>query len=285
LEPLEAAHMTRLVLTAAFGSAVCLAILLPRPRKLSGPAWLWRRNWRGAMVPLTGGYAYFTTAWVTLVIGWLKGYIDQFLPWAVLIGGFALAGAIDDVWGKERGGGFRRHFGELLGGRPTTGSVKAMLGGLTALVSCWLLLRGSGANQPMLLLAARITLGAVLVALSANLVNLLDLRPGRAAKVCATAFLGLAIWGRSLWTPVMLGAVAVVGWADLRERTLIGDLGANLLGALVGLSLVVLLAWPWQCAALALVAGLTLLSEVRSLTEIIEGNRVLRAIDGIGRLP
>ena len=273
------------LLVGMIANAVACAIFLPQLSNMAKRFVHERPNYRGQRIPLSGGAMYLAAAVVSLVLApWRAGFRIP-LPWAVLIAGFAAAGLIDDIWGKERGGGFRGHLRELLGGRPTTGSVKAMLGGLTALLSCWLLLRGGEVSQPSFSLVARIVLGAVLVALTANLVNLLDVRPGRAAKVCALAFLALAVWGHKLWTPVMLGAVAVVGWADVRERALMGDLGANLLGALIGLSLVALLTWPWQCAALAIVAAITVVSEVRPLTGIIEGNRVLRAIDMIGRLP
>jgi UDP-GlcNAc:undecaprenyl-phosphate GlcNAc-1-phosphate transferase len=275
--------MTRFILIAGFVSAVCLAILLPNPRRISVPAWLWRRNWRGSMVPLTGGYAYFTTAWVTLLVGYLKGYIHNALPWAILIGGFAAAGAIDDFWGRGAGGGFRGHVRNLVMGRPTTGCLKAILGGLTAIAACWLMMSRTGAPDARVHLMARVALGGLVVALSANLVNLLDLRPGRAAKVCLPAFVGLAIFARELWTPVMIGALAVVGYADLRERTLMGDMGANLLGAMIGLSLVVALSVPWQFVALGVVAAGNILSEVRSFGDLIERNRLLRAIDRIGR--
>ena len=80
---------------------------------------------------------------------------------------------------------------------------------------------------------------AVLIALAANLGNLLDRAPGRTIKfglsptcpiaiVIGTAPIGIAI------APVMGAAFGLLG-DDLHERLMLGDTGANVIGAVLGL--------------------------------------------------
>ena len=75
------------------------------------------------------------------------------------------------------------------------------------------------------LLRTRSLSGAVLVAGSANLLNQLDTKPGRALK----AYIGAAF---ALDAP--LGLAVLLLPYDLRERVMMGDAGSNALGALLG---------------------------------------------------
>jgi hypothetical protein len=122
-----------------------------------------------------------------------------------------------------------------------------------------------------------------LVAGTANLVNLLDLRPGRAAKAAAlAAAAGLGGPSGSL-VAGPLGASLAVLPADLGERVMLGDCGANAVGALLGLRLAAVPARPARAGALAVVVGLTLASERVSFTRVIEATPVLRELDRLGR--
>ena len=88
----------------------------------------------------------------------------------------------------------------------------------------------------------RLLVDAVLIALAANLANLLDRAPGRTIKAAAIAYVPLAI---VLGTgPVGVAIAPVMGAAfglladDLRERLMLGDTGANVIGAILGLGVV-----------------------------------------------
>ncbi|MGV9539644.1 hypothetical protein ACWDR9_39120, partial [Streptosporangium sandarakinum] len=72
---------------------------------------------------------------------------------------------------------------------------------------------------------------------------------------------------------------------DLGERAMLGDAGANALGALLGLAAAVTLGRPGRLAALGTVAALTAASEKVSFTKVIAGNPVLNRIDMLGRRP
>jgi hypothetical protein len=125
-------------------------------------------------------------------------------------------------------------------------------------------------------------LGAGLIAGSANLVNLLDLRPGRALKAGLLAGLPLMRDGLAAG-PV--GAVAALLPDDLGEEIMLGDCGANALGALLGVALAARTGPVGRAALLAGIAGLTVASERVSFTEVIGRTPGLRELDALGRRP
>jgi len=129
-----------------------------------------------------------------------------------------------------------------------------------------------------------VAVGGALIAGTANLVNLLDLRPGRAVKaaaIAATPLLAHPVAGPLAAGAMGAGASALPG--DLGERDMLGDSGANALGALVGTAAVVAAPRPVRLALLAGVVALTLASERVSFTEVIARTPALRAIDEWGR--
>lgn len=184
-------------------------------------------------------------------------------------------GAIDDLWGSREVGGFKGHFKRLLLERQvTTGAVKAIGGGLVAL--------GAGyAVYHRHIVSALIA--AAVIALATNLLNLLDLRPGRAVAVL---FGGLGVTyivkcGRLTAWPLVASIVTVAflfGVADSRGKAMMGDSGSNSLGAALGLT-IVLNASAWMIPAIAIMVAVHIYSEKHSISGLIERNRVLRAID------
>ena len=82
---------------------------------------------------------------------------------------------------------------------------------------------------------------------------------------------------------LFVGPVLVIGLYDLRERALLGDTGSNLIGALAGLWIV--LTWPptGQAVALAVILGVTIYGEFRSISKLIERVPLLRQLDSAGR--
>jgi hypothetical protein len=132
-------------------------------------------------------------------------------------------------------------------------------------------------------------LAAGVLVLATNLFNLLDLRPGRAAK--ALVLLGVALTlGASdlhpLWAlGVFVGPALVAGLYDVREHGMLGDTGSNVLGALAGAWLVLTLSTVGDAIALALLAAITVYGEFRSISELVERTPGLRELDSIGRPP
>lgn len=197
---------------------------------------------------------------------------------AVLAGlAFALLGLLDDLIQDQGSRGFRGHLLAIARGQLTGGALKLLGGALVALVVAPLAV---GLERPWYLMLV----GAVVIASSANLANLLDLRPGRCTKV----FLPLWVVGCLLdptagaWSAGLAGAAAGTFPLDLGERGMLGDAGANALGAVVGVLLVTGPAWLLWVLAVVLL-GLQAASERVSFSRVIDGNRWLRAVDRLGR--
>ena len=246
-----------------------------------------RENYRGRALPFPGGIAIVAAGVLALgVCGALAklasaDVFDFGVPlvfdYAI---GVALLGLIDDVLsGASRG--WRGHGRAVLGGGFSTGALKAVGSLALALyvVPGWSLSAG------------RYLLGVALVVLTTNLFNLLDLRPGRSVKAFALLGAGLAIFAwRGIADTIPLWAVGpfaapalVLGVYDLRERTMLGDTGANLVGGIAGIWMVLALDTTGQAVALAIVLALTVYGEFRSLNSLIERTPLLRQIDSIGR--
>lgn len=220
---------------------------------------------------------------------------------------FAL-GVVDDAYGSGAARGFRGHLSAMAKGRLTTGGLKLIGIGLASLfcaalvsgVAPWAGYEGEGgviANWALALLA-----GAA-IALTSNFVNLTDLRPGRALK----AYTVLAVAGAlstAVLFPAPAGAIAVESQAvelvalllfglgpvvavwryDLGEIGMLGDAGANPMGAVAGLLIVIGLPLWALVAYLLLMLALNLASERYSFSKVIERSTPLRWLDGLGRL-
>jgi hypothetical protein len=188
-------------------------------------------------------------------------------------------GGYDDIAGSGAKRGFRGHLGALAHGEITTGAVK--LGGIGATGVAAAALTGGPAVD--------VAVNAALVAGSANLLNLFDLRPGRAIKVALAA--GLPLGFTQLAEPaaatvaVPLGAAAALLPEDLGERAMLGDAGANALGAMLGAAAAGSLPRRSRLALLAGVTALTAASEVVSFTRVIQRTPPLHWLDMLGRRP
>lgn len=193
----------------------------------------------------------------------------------------AAAGTYDDlVAGRSESPGdkgLRGHVAALREGRVSGGVVKVVVIGGAAALSAVILTSGSGRGRVL-----RAGLRALVIAESANMINLLDLRPGRAGKAVVAAGLGLLGGPSAGLAAAGLGATGAVLPDDLFERTMLGDCGANALGALLGVRLAAAGDLPMTIAATAL-GLLTLASERWSFNAVIERCRPLRAIDRLGR--
>ncbi|HVJ99123.1 MAG TPA: hypothetical protein VNC41_20025 [Acidimicrobiia bacterium] len=192
--------------------------------------------------------------------------------------GFGLVGLIDDVFGGEDRG-FQGHLRALAHGRMTTGVVKIVAGSALALVLA--------ANADSASSGARVVADAALIALAANVANLFDRGPGRTIKLGLLAWIPIAIAAGTddvgvAIAPVIGGFAALLG-DDLRERMMLGDTGANALGGVLGLAVVLQCAPATRNAVLALVLFLTIASEFVSFSRVIERVPPLRVFDHLGR--
>lgn len=254
-------------LLAGIAAVAAQRALAGRP---PGGAERWRRtNFAGRDVDLLGGPAAAAGAVAAAVAGGRPGTV------AAVTAAGAL-GLYDDLVGETHARGLRGHLAALREGRVTTGLVKMV--GLAAAGT----LVSDGRRRSVPAAASVRVLDAALVSGAANLLNLLDLRPGRALKVTVAAAVPLAA------TPEAGGALATAAVllpGDLGERHMLGDCGANALGALLGAALVGYARPVTRAAALGGVVALTLLSEKVSFSAVIERTPLLAAVDGWGRRP
>ncbi|HUZ22460.1 MAG TPA: hypothetical protein VMV07_01705 [Streptosporangiaceae bacterium] len=307
--PIRSAAVPAVVPAAVAAAVARLSYAGLRRRPPGGDGTWSRTNHRGEPVTLLEGPA--------VALGGIAGaLLAPGLPRrsraAMLIAG-AGAGALgcyDDLVGSGSSRGFRGHLGALRRGELTTGAVKIAGIGATGLAASALLggsgpapgpapgardagpapgARDAGARTAgsSAAGAADILINAGLVAGGANLLNLFDLRPGRAIKVALGAGALLAATpgpGRQSAAAPIAAAAALLP-DDLGERAMLGDGGANALGALLGSAAAVALPRPARVMTLAAVVGLTAASEVVSFTRVIERTRPLRWLDMLGRRP
>ncbi len=246
------------------------------------------------------------------------GASQSILPILTLAGPLALVafalGVIDDAYGDASARGFKGHIKAMLRGRLTTGGLKLIGIGLASLVVAWIVgdvapwgyageSLPQGPLHPVLVVAA----GAA-IALTSNFVNLTDLRPGRALKAygllaclgVVSVCLGLAggAWGSAMGITspqialqaaallmFLIGPVVAVWRYDLGELGMLGDAGANPMGAVTGLFIVAgMPAWG-LVAYLALMLALNAASERFSYSRVIESTPALKWVDSLGRIP
>jgi UDP-N-acetylmuramyl pentapeptide phosphotransferase/UDP-N-acetylglucosamine-1-phosphate transferase len=249
-----------------------------------------RENFRGRPLPTAVGLLVALAAVVAdavLSLAVAGGYE----PEAGLVGGvrlvtvaalgFALLGLLDDLAGAGESGGFRGHLRSLASGRLTTGAIKLFGGAAVAVVVV------VSAREPDSL--GRVLADGALVALAANLGNLFDRAPGRTTKVALLSLVLLVLVVGAV--PELAGVALVVGAgagllpADLGERLMLGDAGANVLGAALGLGVVLTCAASTRTVVLVVVALLNLASERVSFSRVIGAVAPLRAADRWGRQP
>lgn len=171
------------VVGAGIGVCAGLGYVLRRKR-IKASQWE-RTNFHGVTVSLRGGVAMAGASVASAAVASvLSDQPRAALGGAVAALGGGVAGYIDDVdQGAHDGGkvakGLKGHLGALAHGQVTTGVIKIAGIGASALAASALV--GSKATS-VSGKAADLALNTVLIAGTANLANLLDLRPGRALK-------------------------------------------------------------------------------------------------------
>jgi UDP-GlcNAc:undecaprenyl-phosphate/decaprenyl-phosphate GlcNAc-1-phosphate transferase len=277
------------VLSGLVLSAVLAALLAPRWLADMARAGLIRANYADRRVAFPAGAVLVSVSLLALAplailddradLDLLDPELRRWLPYVL---GVALLGLLDDALGRgaasDTDRGWRGHARAVLGGRFSTGAVKAV--GALALAAYAVSGRGREGLDYLADLA--------LLLLTTNLFNLLDLRPGRVEKAFALVLAGVCL---GAWTAaplellgIFIGPVLICAPLTLRERAMLGDTGSNLIGALAGISLLVTLDDTARLVALAIVIALTIYGEFRSISAAIDRVPPLRWLDSIGRL-
>jgi len=238
-----------------------------------------RTNYRGRPVAGTAGVVLVVPLVLGAVIALVASRVGVRVVVSLLAAGLVMTalGYIDDVYGERHARGFGGHVRELLHGRVTTGLIKAAGGGVVGIAAA----AGTGRRGVWILVAGSV------VALSANLANLVDLRPARALKVWFPATTALVLAGLPGRAELVLlgvgGGAAVFAYSELRERVMLGDTGAGLLGVVVGVATISSAGPTSLLIILGTLVALTAASEVVSFSRVIEAVPPLRWVDGLGR--
>jgi len=246
-----------------------------------------RENYRGRRLPTAAGVLVVLAVLMVEAgralagaagAGDKTGLTDQraFVLFACL--GFGLLGLVDDLVGSGDDRGFRGHLTALAQGRITTGFIKLFGGAGVAIVLV---------ATPGFASGRRLVIDAVLIALAANLGNLFDRAPGRAIKMSIVAYVPLAVVCGAGAVGVAIAPVMGAGLGllvdDLQEHLMLGDTGANVLGAVLGLGAVMQLGEDARLVVMFALLALNLLSELVSFSRLIDRVPPARAFDHLGR--
>jgi UDP-GlcNAc:undecaprenyl-phosphate/decaprenyl-phosphate GlcNAc-1-phosphate transferase len=291
------------VLAVSFAAGAAVSALLWR---VLAPVFehpvLARTNLHGRRVATAGGLVLVLAVLVPAVapplVVWANRDVPGWLPpeafagWStmlVAVLGFGLLGFVDDLLGDGSSRGFGGHLAALRSGVLTTGSLKLVGGGVVAV---YLALGAAVISESRW----QLIVDAALIALAANLANLFDRAPGRVTKVAILVAIPLVIatpatfdqaGGRFAHPPV--ATVFVVGAAvgllvpELRERLMLGDTGANAIGASLGVAAVMGLSPDARTGIAITLLVLNLASERVSFSRVIAATPGLRHLDELGR--
>lgn len=252
-----------------------------------------RQNYLGTVIPVGAG---FLIVWSGCISGLL--WMLQFpslvssleagvSPFAILLFsttalGYGMLGLLDDLVGSRQEKGLRGHGAALMAGRLTSGTVKAVLGVAFGMI---LAAYHPGSEPFSRQWSLMLPVDALVIAASANTLNLLDLRPGRAGKVFLFSSLLLITSGNPLSLVMLPWIGSQLGYLpfELEGKAMMGDVGANALGALLGLASCSILSFTMRLILLSGLISIHILAERVSLSDIIERHSVLRALDRWGR--
>ena len=266
-----------MVTAFAVAAAVTLIFIPYVKRMLEVPQAL-KNNYLGERIPNGMGIVFLPAVMCGSIVLILTRETEITLVLLTVLGTavMSLAGIADDLLGDNKTKGLRGHIGCLFRGRLTTGGFKALAGGMTAVLLS-------------VLVSARLTegvLNCILIMLFTNLLNLLDLRPGRAIK---TFFIA---WGVTFFIPSfrdhwsvlspLAGGLATYIPYEMGRKGMMGDAGSNGIGVSLGLYYCLGTKLYPKVAIVAVLVLLHILSEKYSITTFINRNKILRYIDGFG---
>jgi UDP-N-acetylmuramyl pentapeptide phosphotransferase/UDP-N-acetylglucosamine-1-phosphate transferase len=282
------------LLSFLLSSILTVALTSSLLRLFSGEFWL-KENYRKELVSCSGGplitlFSLTSLALLTPIVYFFgKGVIDfqNLYAFAALIFGLGLLGWLDDLGGSSQRRGFKGHFGALLKGEITTGAIKTFgVGALSLLVS-------TSFSETWY----SVVLNTLIIALSANFFNLLDVRPGRASKFFLLFSAGLLVWFwqeplrvehlQPLWLVwgSIFGVIVVLLWYDLKGKLMLGDSGSNLIGGVLGFSFALSsFNLIYKVVAITFLVVMHIIAEFSSISLLFEKIYPLRLFDRWGRM-
>jgi len=237
------------------------------------------KNFKGETIPMGIGITFIPIMIVNFII--LISFIQDIKHTTLVIltssSTMAFVGIIDDLLGNRKVSGFKGHFKSFLRGELTTGFLKAFIGGTIALMIS--LIYSSTFIE--------IIINTFIIALFTNLLNLLDLRPGRAVKSYLFLAVLFLLLGITYFCRVIL--FSIIGYCigylpqDLKARVMMGDSGSNSLGISLGVISVISFSIGIKYIILIILILMHFVAERYSFSKIIESNIILNYIDKLGQ--
>ena len=283
------------LMLSAVGASIITYTVMPLFLELLRKGGAVCQNYQGMAIPVGGGFLFLWVGCLSLLLLGAPVWTfpgaspalrsaHSFVPLIIGVGlGFGLLGLFDDLMGSRRESGLKGHGGALLQGQLTSGAIKALLGvGLGVLLALY---RKSGETSLSASWLLTATADGFLIAGTANLLNLLDLRPGRAGKSFLLGSLLVIALGNPMSLLLLPWIGSLIGYLpyDLKGQAMMGDTGANALGAILGLvSSYALTLWI-RLFLLVGVLAIHVLAERVSLSKIIDESPPLKALDHWGR--
>ncbi|MDR0879873.1 MAG: glycosyl transferase [Clostridioides sp.] len=255
-------------------------LVIPMFKNMLVDAGIIRPNYKGEMIPVSMGIVFLPM----LIIGSIilvfttadASKLTYYFMFDFALISMFFAGIIDDIIGNRGVSGLSGHFKSLFKGKLTTGGFKALFGGFVGILISVSISRNIG----------DIVVNTLIIALSTNLMNLLDLRPGRAIKAYLVIMIPIAFTVASFLVPLpllILPNVIAYFYTDLKARAMMGDTGSNVLGISIGFMFVAGYSFNVRISWLVFLILIHALTEKYSLTKIIEKVGVLNFIDRLGR--
>lgn len=236
-------------------------------------------NYKEEKIPIGMGLIFILVQFVVVLISSFYINVDNssILSYISIVSLIGLIGIIDDLIGESTVKGFKGHIKSLFQGKLTTGGLKALVGFLSSIIFSLLI----SSNYIDMLI------NIFLIPLFINLINLFDLRPGRAGKAFLTLSIVLLITASiSKYNFIIYSAIGIVivyMKYDLKAKSMLGDIGSNSLGATLGMYCVLTNDISIKVIYLIVLILLHIIAEFYSFSKIIDKYKILKYLDNLGR--
>ena len=237
-----------------------------------------KKNYLNQDIPIGFGMLFPIASICSLTILHLFYPLDS-IAYIFILGltSISFLGVLDDLLGNRETSGLKGHIGKLLKLELTTGGLKAIMG---MVIGIFVTMPFENNFIPLLLKAS-------IIALFTNCINLLDLRPGRAIKgYLIYSFVVVLLFFRqqSIYLLVMITIIVICYFPlDIKAKAMMGDAGSNALGFTLGFFTVLYANFIMNLLVFLFLIIIHIIAEKSSITKIIEGNRILRFLDQLGR--
>ncbi|MTI48179.1 glycosyltransferase [Sporosalibacterium faouarense] len=271
--------MKYIIVIAFLSSIIVSYIVIPYVYSMLMNQNCTEKNYKSQNIPIGMGLVFvISQTIICLSISiFYNNYRMLTLVYLIIVLLIAFISLLDDLIGNKNIKGLRGHFKSLINGTLTTGGLKAIMGIFSALIASLII------SVSLL----DIVINLLVISLFTNLINLFDLRPGRAIKVFFILTLILLITSQLSTMNFILfsaiGTMLVYFPYDIKAKSMMGDIGSNSLGITLGFYCGVSNPIKIKLVYLAILVLLHITAEIVSFTKIINKNRMLNYFDNLGR--